>query len=798
MLTWAQFCEHIHAVTSVPLSAAQATPTRAVNLGQAQIVGADLGQSLYVIAGPGSGKTTASALRVLKLMFVDGVDPHEMVATTFTRRAASMLRSRIIEWGEGLRDRLLAAGAEGAVRIERLDFNQLRVGTIDSIAQDLLTEYRAAGAPRPSPVEVHVYAALMMAEGVRPTPAANSRSLCDFLAAVGFNTYGGRIGLGGRAEALVEVRERLINDRIDRAALRANAQASQTSEARGLLRALDAIETFETAMRQREIFDFAGLNEYFLETMQAGTMAPFFEQLRFVLVDEYQDTNYLQESIYFAMAAAARDNGGSICVVGDDDQSLYRFRGATVELFADFPARLQARCAMTAQPVALNQNYRSTQAIVDVVDDFARNDGVFQQARIVGKPALQHGGVNGGVLPLVGVLRGGEQALAQDVATLIDQIVNGGGATITDGNGIDHRIELDPQQGSAGDIALLFDSAAEYSNSNRPRFPLHLRQALAALPNPIHVFNPRGQPLKRQPAVRHLLGLALLCLDQHGTVQAGARLGRDVDRELTTWRQDAQTFLNSAPPALQRFVAAWGARRPTRPLRRPTNVTLSDLLYKLVTWLPAFQDDVEHLAWLEAILRSVAAASLLRGFHGELVFTPGAPNDPISARSVADAMWRVLAPIADNVIQVEEDLLETLPRGRISFLTIHQSKGLEFPITIVDIGSELGDGRVARDFKRYPSAPARAHLLEDRFRPFSNIALTPRSGVDRAFDDLTRKYFVAFSRAQDLLILVGDNAASTGGQGRRPMASVATGWRRPSCAPADLWPWRNLSFLERW
>jgi DNA helicase-2/ATP-dependent DNA helicase PcrA len=798
MLTWAQFCEHSFAVTDVPLCAAQATLARPVNQGQARIVGADLSQSLYVIAGPGSGKTTASTLRVLKLLFVDSVDPHQMVATTFTRRAAAVLRGRIIEWGEALRHRLLTASAQDAARIERLDFNQLRVGTIDSIAQDLLTEYRAAGAPRPSPVEEHVFKALMMAEGVRTNEAAHSKSLCNFLSAVGFNTFGGQLGLGGRAEALVEVRERLINDRIDRSALRANAQESQDNESRGLIRALDAIEAFEAVMRQREIFDFAGLNEYFLHTLENGAMAPFLRQLRFILVDEYQYTNYLQESIYLKMAAAARENGGSICVVGDDDQSLYRFRGATVELFAEFRARLQTRCGMIAQDIALNHNYRSTQTIVTLVDEFSRSDAIFQQARIARKPALVHGGANSGVLPLIGILRGGEQALAQGVAAFVDQIVNGGGAMITDRGGGAHRIQLDPQHGSASDIAVLFDSAAEYSGSNRERFPYHLRRALGALPNAIRVFNPRGQPLKRQPAVRELLGLALLCLDHDASTQAGARLARDVSSEFTAWRQDARTFLTGAPPELARFVAAWGARRPTRPLHRPTNVTISDLLYKLVTWLPAFHEDVEHLAWLEALLRAVAAASLVRGFHGEVVFTPRVPADPLGVRSVTDAMWRVFVPIADDVIQVEEDLLETLPHGRISFLTIHQSKGLEFPITIVDIGSELGDGRVARDFKRYPSVPARAHLLEDRFRAFSGIALTPRTGVDRAFDDLTREYFVAFSRAQDLLVLVGDDVSASGGRPRHTMASVATGWRRPRCVPANLWPWRGLPFLERW
>ena len=67
-------------------------------------------------------------------------------------------------------------------------------------------------------------------------------------------------------------------------------------------------------------------------------MKEFTDELEVVLVDEYQDTNLLQESLYFELAKRC---GGALTVVGDDDQSLYRFRGATVDLFSDFGTRYQ-------------------------------------------------------------------------------------------------------------------------------------------------------------------------------------------------------------------------------------------------------------------------------------------------------------------------------------------------------------------------------------------------------------------------------------------------------------------------
>lgn len=72
------------------------------NPDQDRAIRAPLNQSLFIVAGPGSGKTTVIALRVLKLIFVDDVDPANILVTTFTRKAASELRSRILGWGDQL------------------------------------------------------------------------------------------------------------------------------------------------------------------------------------------------------------------------------------------------------------------------------------------------------------------------------------------------------------------------------------------------------------------------------------------------------------------------------------------------------------------------------------------------------------------------------------------------------------------------------------------------------------------------------------------------------------------------
>ena len=81
--------------------------------------------------------------------------------------------------------------------------------------------------------------------------------------------------------------------------------------------------------------------------------------IRYVLVDEYQDTNYIQEQLLLKLT----EQTGNLCVVGDEDQSLYRFRGATVRNILEFPSRFPA-CPV----VRLTTNYRSHRAIVERYD----------------------------------------------------------------------------------------------------------------------------------------------------------------------------------------------------------------------------------------------------------------------------------------------------------------------------------------------------------------------------------------------------------------------------------------------
>ncbi|MBI5854611.1 MAG: ATP-dependent helicase, partial [Nitrospirae bacterium] len=121
-----------------------------------------------------------------------------------------------------------------------------------------------------------------------------------------------------------------------------------------------AYRRYERALLGANRTDFAHLQRLVYDLLgDPGTADAVTRDLRYVLVDEYQDTNYVQEQLLMKLTEKSRN----LCVVGDEDQSLYRFRGATVRNILEFPQRMPG-CAT----VELTINYRSHRAIVERYD----------------------------------------------------------------------------------------------------------------------------------------------------------------------------------------------------------------------------------------------------------------------------------------------------------------------------------------------------------------------------------------------------------------------------------------------
>jgi ATP-dependent exoDNAse (exonuclease V) beta subunit (contains helicase and exonuclease domains) len=132
-------------------------------------------------------------------------------------------------------------------------------------------------------------------------------------------------------------------------------------------------------------------------------------------------------------------------------------------------------------------------------------------------------------------------------------------------------------------------------------------------------------------------------------------------------------------------------------------------------------------------------------------------------------------------VSIDESLLETLPDDRLNVLSIHQSKGLEFPLVIVDVGSKFKTNDIKTQKLRFPKGLDDSITIEDSIRQHSCLGKSDRSEKDRSFDDLTRLYFVAFSRAESVLLLIGLNSAIEGYTKKNDhfdIPNVALGWSR--------------------
>lgn len=203
-----------------------------------------------------------------------------------------------------------------------------------------------------------------------------------------------------------------------------------------------------------------------------------------------------------------------------------------------------------------------------------------------------------------------------------------------------------------------------------------------------------------------------------------------------------------------------------------------DICYSFLPWFPPFQDDPEAQVYLEAITRTVAAASTFSGYKAAIQ-----RDEPHRGRSVSGAIRDVLNPIAENLVAVDEEIMPSVPRDRLNVMTIHQAKGLEFPLVIVDVSSDFKTNHRMNRFRRFPDEESSVVRLEDDLASVTPVgpARQRRSGMQRTFEDLIRLYYVAYSRPQSLLMLVG---CEQGLSFRSTIRNVAKAWRRD-----ESWAW---------
>ncbi len=278
---------------------------------------------VLILAGAGSGKTRVLTHRVAYLIDRAGVAPYHILAITFTNKAAGEMRERV--------DKIVGFGAE-----------QIWVSTFHSTCVRILRRY---------------------------------------IDRLGYDNHFTIYDTDDQKGIMKEVCKKL---QIDTKMLKERTILSAISSAKDELidpqeyemqngfdyngsRIAKAYREYQATLRKNNALDFDDLIMKTVELFKTDeqVLASYQDRFRYIMVDEYQDTNTAQFELIRLLSSGHRN----LCVVGDDDQSIYKFRGANIRNILDFEKVYPDACV-----IKLEQNYRSTQMVLDAANAVIKNN----------------------------------------------------------------------------------------------------------------------------------------------------------------------------------------------------------------------------------------------------------------------------------------------------------------------------------------------------------------------------------------------------------------------------------------
>lgn len=275
---------------------------------------------LLILAGAGSGKTRVITYRIAYLIAERGVAPHNILAVTFTNKAAEEMRTRV--------ERLLSESRMASAPL---------ISTFHSLCVRILRQHiEALGEGYTRSFTIYD-----QDDSVRLIKAC--------IKDLGYDDK--QLGQRAVQGAISGAKNRQGDDAQSYAARVEYGDEKRTAIAR-------VFRLYEERMRNNNALDFDDLLIKTVQLLRRVTEVreKYNDKFRYILVDEYQDTNSLQ----FALIRFLTEKQQNICVVGDDDQSVYRWRGADISNILNFEQHYP-----NTKVIRLEQNYRSTQNILD-------------------------------------------------------------------------------------------------------------------------------------------------------------------------------------------------------------------------------------------------------------------------------------------------------------------------------------------------------------------------------------------------------------------------------------------------
>ena len=616
---------------------------------------------LLILAGAGSGKTRVLAHRVAYLV-ATSYKPWQIVAVTFTNKAAGEMRERIA----GL------IGEEAA--------REATIGTFHSICARILRRDGAAiGLTRSFTIYDRADQVALVKAILRRLDLDEKR----------FSPAGMLAWIGQRKDELADVAT-------------ATRQAANYYDET----AAKVYEAYQRQLGEDDAVDFDDLlmRAVFLFEQHPDVLAKYQGRWQQINVDEYQDTNRAQYLLCRHLAAKHRN----LAVVGDDDQSIYSWRGADLRNILDFEADYP-----DCKVVKLEQNYRSTQTILD-----AAHAVVSRNAGRKDKKLWTDRG-SGAQITLFDAYNEYEEA--EFVARQVEKLVGGAG------RGSMTRLltsRADDENGSLryGDIAIAYriNAQSRVIEESFMRFGI-----------PYQLVG--GTRFYERREVKDVLAYVRLARNQADRVALGriinvpARgIGAKTVEELGAWAESRDVTMFTA-------VEQAGQNPNLAPRARAQLAVFADLMRGLIAMAAteppsAIFDAALERSGLQAAIQDGTDEGEERWANVMELRNHAAEFDEIAP---PEGLARFLEEVA---LVSDQDELDELP-DRATLITLHAAKGLEFPVVFI-VGMEEG------------LLPHR-RALED----------------DRELEEERRLAYVGMTRAKDRLYLVHAHHRSTYGVG---------------------------------
>ncbi|GAB6075970.1 UvrD-helicase domain-containing protein [Desulfurobacterium crinifex] len=634
---------------------------------------------LKIIAGPGSGKTEVLVLKALYLITVKGVNPKSIFLVTFTRKASEEFLLRLVTYA-------------GALKAKHPDLSfeayDIYSGTPHSLAIRVMEEFQYSKFEKYRLLGDFEREIFIFKNFYEETKKEEFLPLYKLFEKEGDEEIGEELYLR-RLSLLSLLFEFIPQNNIPSSKL-IKEEYPPLSIAGNLYR------KYFNLLKENHYIDHTHIEKLFLQFLSSeeskifieGDGTDYFPGIRYVLVDEYQDTNPLDEKIYFTLVRESK----KLTVVGDDNQSLYRFRGAVVDCFINFEESCKKYLGEKAVKVELLQNYRSDKQIVAFINYFLRKHKDYSDY----KSAWKKLSIEKKILFSSGVevykttensvieIEGNEEELAEKCYYLVKELKS---------RGIISKYS---------DVVLLLPSTREDKFAGKVRKIFERRG--------IPVYNPRAKSLIYQKEIGVMLGALLNILPEEANIPGSLK------ETVAIWKE---TFERESSEELKKKVKELSSTI------NPENLNILELFYQLLSYEPlkSFKENFltsVNLARLSQLISSFSQMvedrnSLISEFFRTFLFILSTKN---------------------------ADLQEAkeVPQDMFPLMTIHQSKGLEFPIVIVgDLDNISGNWRLGKTEELFEK------FLKNHSRDFR---------WERSIIDAVRKFYVAYSRAQYCLVIL--------------------------------------------